>query len=116
MNNMRKVLSEWFDHNDFPKGVYSYRETPPSEVMEWYAKVSDCLNQIDSGETMMDNRKSKITVIWNLVNFLNIISDELSHENHEYTIQTHIKLYFMLFREMSFLTYREILILFPLEH
>ena len=109
---MFKVLKGWLKHNNFPDGVYHGWGKPSNEAMKWYTNITDCIAHIDAGEKTIDGRRSEITLIWNLVNFLNSTTEDLREESHKPTLQTHINLYFMLFRQMSFFTYREILELF----
>ena len=106
---MYKIVESWLSwHVD-----YGNIEFASDDAIEWHTKVSDCIKQIADGEEIIDDRKSEIALIWNLVNFLNSINDEMSAETHVNTLQAHMNLYTVLFRHMSFLTYREILELFP---
>ncbi|MCL1858744.1 MAG: hypothetical protein FWF92_05875 [Oscillospiraceae bacterium] len=99
---MFKTLKEWFDFENEPIG----------ENAKWYEKTLDCIQQIDAGETTIDDKRAEMMLIWFVVNFINTQDNE-SEEENKYKLQDCINLYFMIFKRMSDLTYREIIDLFP---
>ena len=101
---MFKTLKEWFwfDWENKPTGVNA----------EWYEKTIDGIQRIEAGETTIDGKRAETTLIWFVVNFINT-QDSESEEENRYKLQNCINFYFMVFKRMSELTYREIIDLFP---
>ena len=102
---MFKMLKEWFE----------YREWPTGETAEWYTKILDCIDRIENGETLIENKRAETRLILYVVKFINTFlgNEVLSDITDKWKLQEILDLMVALIRNMSRLTYREMLDTFP---